>query len=328
VRAWQVTGHGEPRDVLARTDIDPPAPAADEVRVRVLAAAVSLPDVMMCRGAYAYAPTIPFTPGQEVTGEVTAAGSAASFAIGDRVMGVTRFDAGAGGFADEALVRSASAYRVPAGLSDVDAAGFYIAYATGWYGLVSRGELAPGEWMAVLGAAGGTGAAAVQLGHALGAHVIAVVGDDDGDDHKARYCRSLGAEHVVDHRRESVPDALRDLSGDGVAVIYDPVGGAPAIDALGGLATGGRLLAIGFASGPGEQPSSRHVLRRNASIMGVFVGAYDRATNEETVARLGQLAADGRIGGLATATVGFDDVPDALERVARRHVTGRIVVVP
>jgi NADPH2:quinone reductase len=198
-----------------------------------------------------------------------------------------------------------------------------------WYGLVTRGQLAPGEWLAVLGAAGGTGAAAVQLGAALGARVIAVVGDDDGDDRKARYCRSLGAEHVVDHRRASVPDALRELTGgDGVTVIYDPVGGAPAIDALGGLATGGRLLAIGFASGPGEQPSGRHVLRRNASIIGVFVGAYDRASNEDTVARLGVLAADGRIGRIATAAVGFDGVPDALETVAGRHVTGRIVVVP
>jgi NADPH2:quinone reductase len=324
-----VTGHGEPREVLELADVEPPVPAADELRVRVLAAAVSLPDVMMCRGRYAFSPTLPFTPGQEVTGEVTAAAPGAPFAVGDRVMAVTRFDAGHGGFADEALVRAASAYHVPDGLSDTDAAGFYIAYATAWYGLVTRGELAPGEWLAVLGAAGGTGAAAVQLGHALGARVVAVVGDDDGTDTKARYCTGLGADHVVDHRRTSVPDALRELSGGGgVDAIYDPVGGAPAIDALGGLATGGRLLAIGFAAGPGEQPSSRHVLRMNASILGVFVGAYDRAANEDTVARLGELAAAGRLGGLATDTVGFDSVPDALDRVARRAVTGRIVVVP
>ncbi len=314
--------------MLALADVDRPEPAADELRVRVLAAAVSLPDVMMCRGSYGYSPTVPFTPGQEVTGEVTAAPPGVPFSVGDRVMAVTRFDAGHGGFADEALVRVASAYRVPDGLSDVDAAGFYIAYATAWYGLVTRGALAPGEWLAVLGAAGGTGAAAVQLGHALGARVVAVVGDDDGDDTKARYCTALGAEHIIDHRSASVPDALRALSDDGVDVIYDPVGGTPAIDALGGLAIGGRLLAIGFAAGPGEQPSSRHVLRKNASILGVFVGAYDRATNEDTVARLGELAAAGRIGGLATDTVGFDAVPDALDRVARRAVTGRIVVVP
>jgi NADPH2:quinone reductase len=327
VRAWRVTGHGEPRDVLEVADVDLPEPAADELRVRVLAAAVSLPDVMMCHGAYAYSPTLPFTPGQEVTGEVTAAAPGAPFSIGDRVMAVTRFDAGHGGFADEALVRVSSAYHVPDGLTNIDAAGFYIAYATAWYGLVTRGALAAGEWLAVLGAAGGTGAAAVQLGHALGARVVAVVGDDDGDT-KARYCTALGADHVVDHRRSSVPDALRALSGDGVDAIYDPVGGAPAIDALGGLATGGRLLAIGFAAGPGEQPSSRHVLRKNASILGVFVGAYDRATNEDTVARLGELAATGRIGGLATDTVGFDALPDALDRVSRRAVTGRLVVVP
>jgi NADPH2:quinone reductase len=213
-------------------------------------------------------------------------------------------------------------------LSDADAASFYIAYATAWYGLVDRGGLTAGEWLVVLGAAGGTGAAAVQLGRALGAHVVAVVGDEPGDDRKARWCRSLGAERVIDHRAASVPDALRALRPDGVDAIYDPVGGAPAIDALGGLATGGRLLAIGFASGAGEQPSSRHVLRRNASIVGVFVGAYDRATNENTVARLGELATAGRIGGLVTDTFPFDRVPDALERVARREVTGRVVVIP
>ena len=323
MRAWQVTRHGEPRDVLTLARVDVPEPEAGHVRVRVLAAAVALPDVMMCRGSYAYAPSLPFTPGQEIVGEVTAVGADAGLAVGDRVLGVTRFDAGLGGFADEAVVRVGSAYPAPPSLSDVDAAGFYIAYVTGWFGLVTRGELRAGEWLAVLGAAGGTGSAAVQLGHALGARVIAIVGGEE----KAAFCRSIGAEHTVDHRRDEVPDALRAITGGrGVDVIYDPVGGRPAIDAIGGLADGGRLLAIGFASGEQEQPSGRHVLRRNASILGVFVGAYDRAANEDALANLTTLVADGKIRSVVTSTVTFDAVPDALEHVARREVLGKTVV--
>jgi NADPH2:quinone reductase len=325
VRAWQVVRHGEPREALRLADVDVPELEPGHVRVAVRAAAVALPDVMMCRGAYAYTPALPFTLGQEVAGEVTAVGDGAGFAPGDRVMGVTRFDAGLGGFAEQTVLRAASAYPTPSALADPDAAGYFIAYATAWYGLVTRGALERGEWLAVLGGAGGTGSAAIQLGRALGARVIAVVGGAE----KAAFCRGIGAAHTVDHSRDSVPDALLGITGGaGVGLIYDPVGGAPAIDALGGLATGGRLLSIGFASGGGEQPSARHVLRRNASIVGVFVGAYDRATNAHVVERLAALAADGEITGVVTSTVDFEHVPDALEQVARRAVMGKIVMAP
>src|SRR5206468_12239676 len=141
----------------------------DQVRLRVHAAALALPDVMMCRGTYAYAPKLPFTPGQEVVGVVTAVGDTVDLAVGDRVMAITKFEEGHGGFADETLARPTNAYAVPDDVDDVDAAGFLIAYFTGWLGLVTRGRLQRGEWLAVLGAAGGTGSAAVQIGRALGA---------------------------------------------------------------------------------------------------------------------------------------------------------------
>ena len=149
-----------------------------------------------------------------------------------------------------------------------------------------------GEWLAVLGAAGGTGSAAIQIGHALGARVIAVVGGPA----KAEYCRGLGAEATIDHREESVGDRLRELTGGhGADLIYDPVGGTPARDALEGIANEGRLLAVGFASGETTHPSSRDVLRPNCSIVGVYTGAYDRAALDGVFADLGDLVQRGEI---------------------------------
>jgi NADPH2:quinone reductase len=317
--------HGEPADALVQADTTVPEPAADQVRLRVRAAACALPDVMMCRGTYAFAPTMPFTPGQEVVGEVTAAGSDVELAIGDRVMAITKFEIGHGGFADEALAGVANAYRVPDGMSDADAAGFLIAYLTGWLGIVTRGRLEPGESLAVLGAAGGTGSAAIQLGCALGARVIAVVGGAE----KAAYCRRLGADDTIDHREEDVAARLLELTGGrGADVIYDPVGGTPARDALGGIANEGRLLAVGFASGESTHPSSRDILRRNCSIVGVYTGAYNRSELERVYDRLADLVRRRGLGAGSSTEVAFGDLPAALERVARRDAVGKVVLVP
>jgi NADPH2:quinone reductase len=329
MRAWRVHRHGEPSDALRLDTVPVPDPAPDQVRVRVRAAALALPDVMMCRGTYAYAPTMPFVPGQEIVGEVVELGDDVraedDLRLGDRVMAITKFEEGHGGCADETLARATNAYRVPDGMDDAHAAGFLIAYLTGWLGLVTRGNLRAGEWLAVLGAAGGTGSAAIDLARALGAHVVAVVGSDD----KAEYCRQLGAKATIDHARESVPERLREVTGGrGVDVIYDPVGGAPARDALGGIANEGRLLAVGFASGDDVQPSSRDVLRRNSSIVGVFTGAYARAELEDVYDELARLVRAGRIGRAAATVAPFDELPAALERVAQRAAMGKVVVVP
>jgi NADPH2:quinone reductase len=325
MRAWQVHRHGEPADALVLADTGLPEPAADQVRLRVRAAACALPDVMMCRGTYAFAPTMPFTPGQEVVGEVTAVGPGVGLAIGDRVMAITKFEIGHGGFADEALAGAASAYPVPDGMTDADAAGFLIAYLTGWLGIVTRGHLQPGESLAVLGAAGGTGSAAIQLGCALGAHVIAVVGGEE----KAAYCRGLGADDTVDHHEEDVARRLLELTGGrGADLIYDPVGGTPARDAIGGIANEGRLLAVGFASGESTHPSSRDILRRNCSIVGVYTGAYNRSELERVYDTLADLVRRRGLAQGSSTEVGFADLPAALERVARRDVVGKVVLVP
>ena len=170
MKAWQVERHGEPRDALAIVERTPPEPPPGFLRVRVSACALGLPDLFMCRGSYALTPQLPFTPGQELCGTVTAAHPAAHHAIGDRVMAVSGFfHEGNGGFAEEALAIDEFAFPVPDTMDDAEAAAFLIPYHTAWVGLVQRGALGKGESLLVLGGAGGTGSAAIQLGRALGA---------------------------------------------------------------------------------------------------------------------------------------------------------------
>ncbi|HEY8217310.1 MAG TPA: alcohol dehydrogenase catalytic domain-containing protein, partial [Acidimicrobiia bacterium] len=145
MRAWQVAAHGEPRDVITLREVVPPVPARGEVLVDVRAAAVGLPDVLMCRGSYAFSPPLPFTPGQEVCGVVAGVGDGARFGIGDRVLGVTRFPSGHGGFAEQTVLGATSIFRVPETMDDADAAGFSIGWSTAWVALVRRARLQAGE---------------------------------------------------------------------------------------------------------------------------------------------------------------------------------------
>src|SRR6185312_194587 len=211
---------GEPKDVLHLVDLPAPEPGPGQMRIAVTDAGLGLPDVFMCRDRYPLTPPLPFTPGQEATGVVTAVGEGVDIPLGSRVMSVTLFYEGHGSFAEECLVPAASAFTVPPGLSDEEAAGFWIPHYTGWVGLVDRGHLAKDEVLVVLGAAGGSGIAAVQLGRALGARVIAVVSDEQRD----AFCRELGADVALNHNDPGFLAALDDATlGHGVDAIYDPV---------------------------------------------------------------------------------------------------------
>jgi Zn-dependent alcohol dehydrogenase len=202
MRAWQVHKHGLPEEVLRLADLAVPQPGPGELRVRVEAAAIGMPDVFMCRGTYRLTPALPFVPGQEVCGIVDAIGESVDVAVGTRVMGVTSFFDGRGGFADFAIMYPSTAYRVPDSMPSEVAAAFRIGYSTAWTGLVRRGELQPDEWLVVLGAAGGSGAAAVQVGCALGARVIAVAAGEE----KLAFCKRLGAQAVIDRTKGSLLD--------------------------------------------------------------------------------------------------------------------------
>ena len=210
-------------------------------------------------------------------------------------------------------------------LTDAEAAGFWIPHLTAWTGLVERGHLAAGEWLAVLGAAGGSGIAAVQLGRALGGRVIAVVGDDE----RAKFCRELGAEVAIDHRDGPLAPALRAATdGRGVDVIYDPVGGEMAEDAAGRSRATAASSLVGFAGGRWPTIAAHDLVVANASLVGVFAGGQSPAELDEIHRALSRLIADGSLRNAVTATPTFDELPSALQRLADRRVVGKLVMVP
>jgi NADPH:quinone reductase len=323
MRAWQVQGKGEPIEVLKEVQLDPPVPGPGQMRIAVTAAGLGLPDVFMCRDKYPLTPPLPFVSGQEAAGVVTAVGEGVDVALGTRVMSTTVFYEGHGSFADECLVPG-DAFPVPVGLSDAQAAGFWIPHLTGWVGLVDRGGLVEGENLVVLGAAGGSGIAAVQLGRALGARVIAVVSDDK----RADFCRELGAHVAINYHDDGFEAALtRATDGQGVDVIYDPVGGELAERAITTLRRGGRLLLIGFASGRWPLIRAHDLVITNRSLVGVIAGGNTRAELLALHSQLSGLIADGKLKNVTTA-VPFEELPAALQRIADREVIGKLVMIP
>jgi NADPH2:quinone reductase len=322
VHAWQVQRHGPPRDVLRLVVADEPVPGPGEVRLRVRAAAIGRPDALLCRGSYAFSPGLPFVAGQEVCGTVDAVGAGVEVPLGTRLMAVTSFYDGHGGFAEMAISRSDTAFRVPDAMGDEDAAAFRIGYSTAWIGLRRRAQVQPGEWVLVLGAAGGSGLAAMRLGVALGARVIAVVAGEA----KKELCARSGADVIIDRRDDSVSDAVLEATGGaGADIVYDPVGGAWAGSTVRCVAAGGRLLAVGFASGTWVEPDIGEFVRRNASIVGVYAGGQTREEADADHESLLALAADGRLAG-ATGVVPFGSLPDALDAVDRSEAIGKLVL--
>jgi NADPH2:quinone reductase len=328
MRAWQVQHHGEPTTALRLVDLPEPDPGPGEIRVKVRAAALGMPDAFMCQATYALTPPLPFVPGQEVCGTIESVGPGVvlgpGLEIGSRVMGVTMFTDGRGGFAETSITRAGGTFRVPSTMSDIDAAGFRIGYSTAWIGLVRRGELQAGETLLVLGAAGGSGATALQVGAALGARTIAVAAGAE----KVEYLRRLGADVVIDRSSvDSVAAAVNEATnGGGVDVIYDPVGGAPAEAVLRCLRSGGRLLAVGFASGRWVQVDTVHAVRRNYSLVGVYAGGYTAEESNDDHEALLALADAGKLASVVHA-VPFDTLPAALQDVAQGRVVGKAVAV-
>ena len=321
VRAWQVEGVGEPGRVVRAVDLDVPTPGPGEVRLAVRAAGLGLPDALMCRDAYAIVPPRPFVPGQEVCGVVDAVGAGVDFQPGTRLMAVTNFFDGRGGLAEFAIARVESCYRVPDDMDDLAAATLRIGFGTAWIGHVRRAALQPGEHVLVLGAAGGTGAAAVQLARALGASVIGVAAGPE----KSGFCARLGADVVIDRSVDDVVAAVLDTTdGRGVDVVYDPVGGSAGGATVRCLAPQGRLLAVGFASGSWADVDVWELVRRHGSLIGVYAGGLARSDNEADHEALLAMVASGRVHGTATE-VPFAAVPEALDALARGAVMGKLV---
>jgi NADPH2:quinone reductase len=327
MKAWQVTRHGEPQDVLELAEVPQPVPGPGQLLVRVLAAAANFPDALLCRGTYQVRPSLPFCPGVELCGEVTDVGAdVTGFAPGDRVIGGTVLPYGA--FAEYAVMDAAATMPAPAGLNDAEAAPFHLTYQTGWFGLHQRARLKAGETLLVHAAAGGVGSGAVQLGKAAGARVIGVAGGPD----KAAVARELGADVVVDRYREDFVAVVKEVTGGrGADVVYDPVGGEAFRGSTKCIAFEGRIVIVGFASGDIPSAALNHALVKNYSILGLHWGLYQRldpGAVRDCHAELTALAAAGAIRPLITERLPLADVPDALRRLADGTTTGRIVFRP
>ncbi|NND68919.1 MAG: NADPH:quinone oxidoreductase family protein [Halioglobus sp.] len=323
MKAWIVSDIGAPQEVIAPGEREQPVPGPGEALLKVGAAGLGLPDVLMCRGKYAMSPPLPFVPGQEVAGEVVAVGENCSYAVGERVMGVTAFYHGHGSFAEYCIAPDFSLYPIPHGMDDNRAAGFTIPYHTAWVGLVERGALAEGEVLLVHGAAGGSGAAAIHLGKALGATVIATASSAD----KLAYAAAQGADHCINYADADFVAAVNEITaGRGADVVYDPVGGATYERSLECIASGGRLLAIGYASGRWGVADGRTLVARNASAIGVYVGAYGHEQMQGCHAALVELCAAGRLDPAPETVIGFDELGEYLERLAGRRALGKVVM--
>jgi len=326
VKAWQVKTKGHPSRSLELVDIPPPVPGPGEALIRVHAGTVNFADILLCQGIYQDRPPVPFTPGLETSGVVEAVGPGVDLKPGMHVGGMSALPAG--GFAEHALIRAGAALVFPDDIPFRDVTLLYSTYQTSHVALFHRGGLVAGEWLLVLAGASGVGAAAIQLGRAAGARVIAAAGSAE----KLAFCRAQGAEHVIDYTTADVGAELaRITAGHGVDVVFDPVGGEMAETARRRLAWEGRYLVIGFAAGGVPAFPANHVLVKNYSVIGVHWGVYHQHRVEVVQSAHDDILRRYRAGELrppVSRTLPLDGIPDALAELESRGVAGRLVLTP
>lgn len=323
-RAVNCAAWGMP-DQLTVANIAVREPMAGEVRIRVLAAGVNFPDALMVQGKYQLKPPFPFTPGAEIAGDVISVGAGVTkFKAGERVAAFC----GIGGFAEEVVVPQTGVMPLPADADPKIAAIFMLAYGTSWHAVRDRAALTAGETMLVLGAAGGVGLAAVEIGKALGARVIAAASSAE----KLAVCKLHGADDLINYETEDLREALKRLTeGRGPDVIFDPVGGRFAEPAFRSIAWRGRYMVIGFAAGPIPALPWNLPLLKGASIMGVFWGEFAKRepkANFAGMAEMTQWIREGKIRPLISRTYSLDEAPQALDDLLERRATGKLVIVP
>jgi NADPH2:quinone reductase len=325
MKAWQVTELGRPDQILHLGEMATPVAGTNQIVVKVRACSLGFPDVLMCRGEYQVKPAFPFVPGAELCGEVVDANGHPRFALGDRVLGLA--SGFLGGLAEHATMDATLAFPAPKQLEDAEAASLFSAYQTGWFGLHRRAALQPGETLVVHAAAGGVGTAAVQLGLAAGARVVAIVRGE----HKADLARRLGADLVIDRTVTPVAATVNEFTGGrGADVICDPVGGDSYLDSTKCIAFEGRIVLIGFAGGEIQTQRLNHPLIKNYSIVGLHLAMYTmrepalvRSVHDE----LSRLVASNEIRPQVGRRSPFESAADALQELADGRSTGRNVVV-
>ena len=326
MRAWQVRELGDPMEVLRLVDVEPPPPAPGQVLIEVAAAAVNFADTLLCTGTYQDKPPLPFTPGLEVCGRVLVAPADAALAPGQRVIALPALPHG--GLAEQTVAELSDVFPVPDDMDDVTAAALPVTYQTGWFGLYHRARLAEGETVLVHAGAGGVGSAAIQLARARGATVIATAGGPA----KVELCRQLGADIAVDYRADDFVAVTNEATGGrGADVVYDSVGGDTFDRSRKCIAFEGRIVVVGFAGGRIADAPTNHLLVKNYGVLGLHWGRYrrlDPALVHRAHDELVQLHGRGLIAPLIGSVRPFDEVPRALDDLAGRATTGKVVVVP
>jgi NADPH2:quinone reductase len=322
MKAVLCTRYGAPDD-LVLADIADPVAAPGEAIVRVDAAALNFFDTLIIAGKYQFKPAFPFSPAAEFAGKVLSVGAGVTnIAPGDRVMGFI----GWGAARERVAVPAADLMKLPDGLDTDRAAGLTVTYGTTLYALKHRGALRPGETLAVLGASGGTGLAAIELGKLMGARVIACASCDD----KLAFSRRHGADETVNYANGDLRDALRALCGErGVDVVYDPVGGPYAEPALRSLGFGGRYLVVGFAAGEIPRLPLNLVLLKACDVRGVFWGSWterEPAAHRANMADIVRWCADGKLSAHVHARYPLAQAAQALKAIASRKAMGKVVL--
>ncbi len=312
-------------ETLVIEDIDLPEPKAGEVKIRVRAAGVNFPDVLIIQNKYQMKPPLPFSPGAEVSGDVIEVGEGVTHVKpGDRVVSFC----GIGGFAEEVVAPAAVTLPMPPGVSYELAAVFSLAYGTSWHAVRDRAALQTGETMLVLGAAGGVGLAAVEIGKAIGARVVAAASTDE----KLAICTQHGADAVINYSQGDLREAIKQTCGkNGPDVIYDPVGGKFAEPAFRSIAWRGRYLVVGFADGEIPALPLNLMLLKGASLVGVFWGEFAKrepANNQKGLAEMMGWIREGKLKPRISKTYKLDEAPQALMDMAARKVTGKVVIAP
>lgn len=321
VKVLQCQAWGPP-ETLVLADVAPASCGPHEVRVRIHAAGVNFPDTLIIQGKYQFKPEMPFAPGGEAAGVVTEVGDKVEgYKAGDKVIIMS----GWGAFTEELVTTADRLAQMPPSMPFDEGAAFLFTYGTSHHALKQRGELKPGETLLVLGAAGGVGLAAVELGKAMGARVIAAASTDE----KLEAAKAHGADDVINYTTQPLRDALKKLAPDGVDVIYDPVGGDFSEQALRSIAWKGRFLVVGFAAGPIPSIPLNLALLKGCQIVGVFWGSFtarEPALHQENVAELISLYESGKLKPLVSKTYPLAEGGTAIRDMMERRVLGKVVV--
>ncbi len=305
-------------------EVPEPTPGPGELLLDVKAAGVNFPDVLLSEGKYQFKPALPFSPGGEAAGVVRAVGAGVTrFAPGDRVATMLVY----GAFAERIVVPEAASVLLPDAVSFEVGGGAMVTYTTTMHALVDRAKVRAGETLLVLGAAGGVGLAAVELGKLLGARVIAAASTQE----KVAFCKERGADDGIVYTPQNLKERVKALASGGVDVVYDPVGGPFAEPALRATGWEGRYLVVGFASGEIPRIPLNLTLLKGCQIMGVFWGAFamrEPERNRDNAARVLDWIAEGKLRPHVDAVIPFARAAEALERLAKREVKGKVVLVP